>query len=194
MDSKWHFHINFIVKSIEFPLFIISQTMLTSNICNVYNHCYFTNTPISSFRNILTFFSNYHSRLSERVHLIIVKIWKISSSTICFFQKLTNNPSNWFPLNFKCMKHSGLRVKNSRPAVSLFIRCSKTSCLFVLTSQFLDKCHNIFFRSQSGAFCFSSHFLLKRLHRVHSWIIRADHVCTTFQKYKSRDFPIFYYT
>ena len=50
----------------------------------------------------------------------------------------------------------------------------KLSCLFVLISQFLDERHNIIFRGQAGAFCFSSHFLLKHLHGIHSRIDNAD--------------------
>ena len=52
----------------------------------------------------------------------------------------------------------------------------KLSCLFVLISQFLDERHNIIFRGQAGAFCFSSHFLLKHLHGIHSRIDNADGV------------------
>ena len=52
----------------------------------------------------------------------------------------------------------------------------KLSCLFVLISQFLDERHNIIFRGQAGAFCFSGHFLLKHLHGIHSRIDNADGV------------------
>ena len=46
-------------------------------------------------------------------------------------EKLMNSPSNWFPLSFKCTRHSGSRVKTPGPL-----------CLYSSGIQKLCWCHN----------------------------------------------------